>query len=133
MSKFLTELDVRCIDDGRWVLDAPLVYRSDVLIVDENLGMITVPTGFQTDFASVPRVPVFFTLFGDRAHREAVLHDYLYRIDAVPRAERSQADNVFLEAMAERGKGFMVRYSMYWGVRLGGWTAYHKKKVGDSL
>jgi len=128
MARFLTELDARLKDDDRvWVLVSPLVYESDIL------GRIDVPAGFETDFASVPRVPVFYTLFGDRAHREAVLHDYLYRLDSIPVAERSQADGVFLEAMAERGKGFFVRYAMYWGVRVGGWTAYHKKKAGDPL
>jgi hypothetical protein len=127
MPKFLTDLDVRCINDGCWLVDTPLRYESEIL------GLIEVPAGFQTDFASVPRVPIFFELFGDRAHREAVLHDYLYRIDSVPVAERGQADDVFLEAMGERGKGFFTRYAMYWGVRLGGWTAYHKKKVADPL
>ena len=127
MAKFLTELDVICINDGCWRLDAPLEYQSDIV------GLIHVPLNFETDFASVPRVPIFFTLFGDRAHREAVLHDYLYRIDSRPVVERGQADEVFLEAMKERGKGFMVRYAMYWGVVLGGWTAYHKKNVADKL
>lgn len=128
MSRFLTELDVRCINDGVWCLDSPLVYESDVL-----KATVTVPAGFETDFASVPRVPIAYMLFGDRAHREAVLHDYLYRTDSVPVVERSQADDTFFEAMAERGKGCFVRYSMWWGVRLGGWTAYHKKQVGDKL
>jgi hypothetical protein len=127
MSKFITDLDVKCINDGAWELDSTLCYQSDLL------GLIKVPLGFQTDFASVPRVPVFFTLFGDRAHREAVLHDYLYRTDSIPVAERSQADEVFYEAMTERGKGWFVRHAMWLGVRAGGWTAYHKKKVGDSL
>jgi len=129
MSKFFTELDVVCINDGCWKLDSPLIYESDV----EGVGKIEVPKGFETDFASVPRVPVFFTLFGDRAHREAVLHDYGYRCDSIPVMERSTVDDLFLEAMKERGKGFFVRYAMYWGVRLGGWTAYHKKKVLDKL
>ena len=40
---------------------------------------ITVPTGFFTDFASVPRMPFVFLLFGDVAHEAAVIHDYLYR------------------------------------------------------
>jgi hypothetical protein len=127
MSKFLTELDARCIDDGAWLLVSNLRYDSDVA------GMIDVPAGFQTDFASVPRLPIFFTLFGDRAHREAVLHDYGYRVDSVPPMSRSMVDDLFLEAMKERGKGFFVRYAMYWGVRAGGWTAYHKKKVADPL
>ena len=135
MAKFLTELEgsLRSDSDKIWVVHSPLIYRSDILIVDENLGMITVPVGFETDFASVPRVPFVYEFFGDRAHREAVIHDYLYRIDSVPQATYSQANNVFFEAMKLRGKGFVVRYGMYWGVVLGGWTAYHKKKVEDRL
>ena len=127
MAKFLTELDVKCIDDKSWILSTAFEYRSDII------GLVKVPIGFQTDFASVPRIPIFYILFGDRAHREAVLHDYLYRIDSSPVVERAQADDVFFEAMKERGKGFMVRYAMYWGVRLGGWTAYHKKTVKEIL
>ena len=76
MSKFLTELDVRLIDGDRiWMLSGPLVYQSDIL------GKIEIPAGFQTDFASVPRIPFVFESFGDRAHRESVVHDYLYCID----------------------------------------------------
>ena len=127
MPKFLTELDVTCIDDGIWRLDDPLVFESDIL------DKIIVPAGFQTDFASVPRVPIAYMFFGDRAHREAVLHDYLYCIDAIPAATYSQANEVFLEAMKERGKNFLVRYSMYWGVVIGGWGAYHKRYVRDKL
>jgi hypothetical protein len=127
MAKFLTELYVKCISDGVWSLDTPLCYESDIV------GIIEVPAGFQTDFASVPRVPFIYEAFGDRAHREAVLHDYLYRTDSVPLATYSQANNVFFEAMRERGKGYIVSYGMYWGVVLGGWTAFHKKKVEDKL
>jgi len=123
VAKFLTELEVTCIDDGSWKLVSHLAYESDLV------GTIIVPAGFETDFASVPRVPIFYVLFGDRAHRESVLHDYLYRVDAKPEVSRSNADEVFLEAMKERGKGFFVRRAMYWGVRLGGWTAWHKRKV----
>ncbi len=128
MSEFLSELDVRLLDaDKIWILDSPLIYQSDIM------GMITVPVGFQSDFASVPRIPLFYTLFGDRAHRESVVHDYLYRLNAVPSATRSQADDVFLEAMKCRGKGWFVRYAMYAGVCLGGLASYHKRMVGDKL
>ena len=128
MAKFLTELNARLKDDDRiWIIDSRLVYESDLV------GIIIVPEGFETDFASVPRIPVFYILFGDRAHRESVIHDYLYRSDSFPSVSRGQADNVFLEAMKCRGKRFFVRYAMYWGVRAGGWTAYHKRNVGDRL
>ena len=128
MSKFLTELDVRLKDDdGIWILDSPLVYESGIL------GTIEVPAEFETDFASVPRVPIAYTLFGDRAHRESVIHDYLYRTDSVPLATYDQANDVFLEAMECRGKGWFVRKMMYWGVCVGGFTSYHKRFVGDKL
>ena len=125
MAEFLTDLDARLKDDDKiWVIDFPLIYIPDIL------GKIIVPLGFETDFSSVPRIPIVYMLFGDRAHRESVVHDFLYRKDALPAATREQADDVFLEAMKCRGKGFFVRYAMYWGVRSGGWTAYHKRKIG---
>lgn len=128
MPKFLTELEAKLKDNDQiWVITAPLIYESDIV------GRIEVPAGFETDFASVPRVPFIYEMFGDRAHREAVLHDYLYRIDAVPQASYAQANNVFFEAMKLRGKKFVVRYGMYWGVVLGGWTAFHKRYVKDNL
>ena len=111
----------------RWRLDNSLRYESDIV------DLIEVPAMFKTAFASVPRVPFFFMLFGDRAQRESVIHDWFYRIDAIPTAERPQVDDFFLEAMKERGKGIFVRYAMYWGVRVGGWTAYQKKRVSDPL
>jgi len=128
MSKFLTDLDARLKDDDAvWVLDSPLIYESDLL------GLVEVPAGFETDFASVPRVPVAYWFFGDRAHRESVIHDYLYRIDSVPQATLSQANDVFFEAMACRGKSCFVRWPMFLGVCLGGWASYHKRKVSDVL
>jgi hypothetical protein len=129
MSKFLSELDAHLLnDDSIWMLDKDLVYQSDLLN-----AIITVRAGFQTDFASVPRVPIAYMFFGDKAHRESVLHDYLYRIDSVPIVTESQANSVFLEAMTLRGKPWWVRKCMYWGVCLGGFSAFHKLKVGDSL
>jgi hypothetical protein len=128
MGKFLTELDAKLIkDDKIWKLDSPLVYESDLL------GLITVPEGFETDLASVPRVPFIYMMWGGKAHREGVIHDYLYRIDSKPLASFSQANGVFYEAMQTREKPVYVRYPMWWGVCIGGGSSYHKKFVGDSL
>ena len=128
MAKFLTELDARLIKNDRvWKLHSPLVYESDLL------GLITVPVGFETDLASVPRVPFIYMMWGGKAHREGVIHDYLFRSDSVPPSSYSQANGVFFEAMAVREKPVYVRYPMWWGVVIGGWTAYHKKKVSDPL
>jgi len=109
------------------ILDFPLIYESDIL------GLINVPIGFETDFASVPRIPFIYAMWGGKAHREAVLHDYLYRKDSKPIATYRQANGVFYEAMEVRNKRKLIRYPMYWGVVLGGWTSYHKKSVEDKL
>lgn len=121
-SEFLTCLDCRLLEnESFWILNQPLFYESAHLN-----AVIRVPTGFKTDFASVPRIPFIFSFFGDRAHHEAVIHDYLYRIDSVPVASRKDADRVFLEAMTVRGKPKRIRWPMYLGVRMGGFNAYHK-------
>ena len=110
--------------NGRAVyrLLAPLVYR-------RREWNITVPAGFETDLASVPRLPIVYLEWGDRAHREAVLHDYLYCIGAVPDIPRSQCDEVFREAMISQGNPWWIYQPMYLGVRLGGWTGYKKVAV----
>jgi len=119
---------LRDITDNIWEIREPLVYDSDLLG-----GRINVPVGFQTDLASVPKLPVIYEAWGNRAHYEAVIHDYLYRSDSVPSASFGLANAVFMEAMAVRGKPWYVRYPMYWGVCLGGKPSYHKRSVADAL
>jgi hypothetical protein len=96
-SQFLTPLEVRELEDtsadgrGTWQLLAPLVYQS------EMAGRtFTVPAGFVTDYASVPRVPLVFLLFGDCGHPAAVLHDHRYSMHDVT---RETADLLFHEAL----------------------------------
>jgi hypothetical protein len=128
MSSFKTKLKVRLKDDDKtWVLLSVLVYDSDLI------GEIVIYENFETDFASVPRIPIFYRLYGDRAHRESIVHDYLYRIDSLPVVSFKIANRVFLEAMKCRRKSRFIRWGMYAGVCLGGWASYHKKKVGDVL
>lgn len=125
MSKFLTTLAGEWLDDDvRFKLTQPLRYQSDILLKEVPLikdGILEIGKGFVTDFASVPRVPVAYYLFGDRAHHESVPHDYLYQTHLV---SKSIADRVFLEAMKVRGKPVQIRLPMYWGVVLGGGSSY---------
>ena len=123
MSAFRTVLVVQDVTDRFKMLFEPLVYDSDLV------GQIVVPTGFQTDFASVPRLPLVYRAWGDRAHREAVIHDYLYRTDSIPAVSREIANQVFLEAMKSRGVPVWIRYPMYHGVCLGGGWLYHTRGV----
>lgn len=121
-SQFLTELETRQMDDKTCLLISPLVYQSELLN-----KTVTIPTGFKTDFASVPRVPIAYWFYGNRAHRESVLHDYLYFLGDT---SRGAADKVFLEAMKARNKNILVRWPIFLGVRIGGWVAWksHRKR-----
>ena len=114
--------------DEIYILNEPLIYRSDYL-----KRFIVVPAEFNTDLASVPRVPFIFLLWGGRAHREAIIHDLLFRIDSVPNVSFFAANWVFLEAMKSRGKPYYIRHPMYAGVCIGAYPHYHKKGVADKL
>ena len=100
---FLSDLVVKKVGGEQWELVQPLVYASAYLD-----RVITVPAGFIHDFASVPRLPVIYSLFGNEGHRAAVVHDWLYQTKQHPDAEavgtsvtltRKQADDVFKEAL----------------------------------
>jgi len=135
MSQFLTELEIKCCpeDENFWELEAPLLYKSDLLTdpasSSSTSGLITVPKGFITDLASTRHIPFVSMIWGSTAHREAVVHDYLYCLDSVPLVSFGQANAVFKEAMEVWEKGFFTRYPMWLGVWIGGWFHFHKKSV----
>lgn len=92
---------------------------------------ITVPAGFETDFASIPfGVRNLFPPLGLWA-RPAILHDYLYATGGkgpgVSRWEpytRKEADDIFREAMKVVGVPAWRRAIMYRAVRLGGGSGW---------
>lgn len=117
MSRFHTDLLVKIhrSDGQKRELLSPLIYHTDVLW-DMPGGLITVPAGFRTDFASVPRAPLAWLAAGGCADYAAVVHDYLLEQGY----KRARADAVFLEAMEDTGvvgwrrtlmHGFVVGYS----------------------
>jgi hypothetical protein len=111
------KLDLATPEAGAWVLTRPLVYESDVLD-----AVLTVPQGFRTDFASVPRLPFIYLLYGgDFCDEAATVHDYLYSASGVPRAT---ADAVFREALKAQGVAAWRRWPMWFGVRLFGGPHY---------
>lgn len=141
-SGFTTDLDVqlKCGSDKIWIVKSPLKYWSKLLnrllVVPHWFESEAAPTEnllFETDFASVPRLPIAYDLYGDRAHREGVLHDAMYRIDFPGNITFMQANRVFLEAMKSTGKPFYVRWPMFMAVCVGGYPSYHKKKMSDQI
>lgn len=120
MSAFLSKCDLEIADstdDGQWILTSPLVYQSDVA-----KQIFTVPKGFKTDLASVPRIPIVYLLCGDTSDEAAVVHDYLYTTKCVP---RDVADRVLREASAVTGVPAWRRWMMWAGVRIGGASHYN--------
>ena len=113
--KFVTDLEVELVNDKKnsWRLTAPLQYQSHIMD-----AVITVPKGFKTDFASVPRVGILYALFGNTARKAATVHDYLY---SDPHVGQHDADEVFLEAMKASDIPVWQRYPMHWAVSIFGW------------
>jgi len=110
------------------ILHEPLLYWSELLQM-----MIEMPVGFHTDFCTVPRIPIAYQLWGNRNHREGVLHDFLDRKDALPNLSCSLVNVIFREAMASRGVPWYIKEPMYYGVALCNWRFYHKRYVMDEL
>ena len=94
-----------------WVLTESCIYQSDLW-----KPKITVPTGFVTDLASIPRI--FRLLFPKNGHHRAaaIIHDYLCRLKLD--FSRVLADKIFLEAMKLQGVPKLRRWLMYSAVRL---------------
>jgi hypothetical protein len=124
MSRFTSILQVSPLADGRtWVLRSEFGY--DVGAEGSN-DQITIPVGFQTDFASIPR-PFWAVLpkWGTYGNA-AVIHDWLYWKQDRSRAD---ADAVLLEGMVVFGVSSFVRYTIYTAVRLFGWLAWYRNQA----
>ena len=109
-------VDVRQVDDQDWEILRALPYHA----TSEDFE---VPVHERTDFASVPRVFVWFIPRYGRYTKAAILHDYLCGT-AVPagRVSRIEADGIFRQAMRELGVPFLRRWIMWAAVRLGALT-----------
>jgi len=104
---FIGDVVVRVVDAVRWQLDEPLTYRG-------NTDTFTVPAGFVTDFASVPRVVTWLLPRYGAYTKAAILHDFLWRQDDVT---KNDADGLFRRAMRELGVSIPRRWMMWAAVR----------------
>ncbi len=124
----------------KWILDRVLSYKNEDIDSEslENIGVkvsssrISVPKGFVTDLASVPRVVWNIVAPWDIA-RAAIIHDLLYKKIRLYRAgggndnqlikkAKDASDIVFLMAMKDANpsvSSWKFR-SAYWSVRLFG-------------
>lgn len=121
-AKFITTLVAEFPERGRRrTLYCDLVYFSPLLGYT-----VTIPAGFPTDFASVPRLPFAFLLAGDTGHYAAVVHDWIYSGRFAACRSRRLADDVLVEALAATGVPVWRRGLMWWAVRIFGWRAWRR-------
>lgn len=103
------------------VLDDDLCMLTDDFILKYWDYTFIIPKGFITDFASVPRVPIAYRLFANRAKKSAIFHDFAYSTHL---ASREECDKAFLDAMRAEKLPEWICKAMYYGVRLGGASHY---------
>ena len=107
---------------------------SELSYTTDRGAIHTVPIGFRTDGASIPKI--FWSFVGSPFtglyRRAALIHDYLYFSQTTTRLH---ADKVFLEGMKSLKVSWWKRKVMYYAVR--GFASRiwkrHARKIKDSL
>ena len=104
---------VEQVSDDNWLLREGFDYTG-------KFETFHVPVGQGTDFASVPRVFVWFLPRYGRYTKAAILHDFLWRERASKGTlDYVDADGTFRRAMRQLGVPFLRRWIMWSAVRWG--------------
>lgn len=110
MSSFTDPLTVTKIGARTWRVERSFTYY---IGKDDSNDFVIVPKGFETDFASIPRL-FWRILPPDDVYTQAcVLHDFMCEHDL-----KSRADKIFYESMGILGVPEWKRSVMFFGVRL---------------
>lgn len=116
MSAFTTFTSIQPLTKSKkWITTAPLIYR---VWSEDSTDIITVPTGYEFDGASVPMI---FGWFLQRVEPDTIaaacLHDYLYTDGR--RYTLAKTDYIFYESLCcttNRFKAFIMRlWVRMWG------------------
>ena len=128
--QFFGPLDTRAVPPGRNILLAPLNYWTDLA----GGVYLRVNKGFDTDFASIPRLLRWLISINGKHRKAAVLHDKLYSLAGSTGLPRDVCDAIFNEAMKVLGVSRWNRSMMYAVVRSGGWIAWraHSKRLDSA-
>jgi hypothetical protein len=127
MGSWIGSIELTPIDSGtgrNWRVDEVFSY------VAQDKSMVTVPIGFVTDLASIPRF--LWSLWPPEGlyTDAAVVHDCCY---AQQFFTRLRCDQILLEAMEDLGVSWWTRHVIYIGVRIGGWMAWKKHEEENFL
>lgn len=130
--EFDSYLDTREIADGAWEL---LQDFTVFIHTEDKTYEVIIRKGFITDYASVPRLPFAYLLYGGIGNYAAVLHDGLYSKSSLVSIcdfdtqlpyeyDRAFADDAFQAGLEERGISSWKSLPMYWAVRFKGGDYY---------
>ncbi|OOL39357.1 DUF1353 domain-containing protein [Pseudomonas sp. FSL W5-0299] len=120
MSRFVTTLKTEQVGRRQHTLLA------DLVLADENAGVIVVPAGITTNFASLDMLHnvflfVLFALVSGYGNYAATVHDWLYTTGDISRKE---ADAVLYRALRAEGVARWRAWLFWIGVRVGGRKHY---------
>lgn len=109
-------------DEDLWIL-------GEEMVVEVSDGeVVTVPVGFVTDGASVPKPVQVLTRwkpFEGPQRWAGIAHDWLYHVTGYG---KRRADDVFRAILEAEGASWFRRTAMYWAVRLFGHKAYNRNQ-----
>lgn len=124
MSRFSSVLLVSPLADGKtWVLMREFGYDVGM---EGSADQIDVPVGFETDFASIPRLFWIVLPKWGKYGNAAVIHDWLYWHQ---QRSRQASDAILLEAMGVLGVSAIVQFAIYRAVRLFGGLAWLRNQA----
>jgi len=137
MSSFTSLLIVSPLPSGKkWQIQEEFTYY---IGSEDGKFRITIPAGFITDFASIPRPLRIFLPEWAKYNKSSPIHDWLYQNKMIEteawslpigKPARACADQVFYEAMLvdfrDHKSGKLVALIEYWAVRIFGRFAWHE-------
>lgn len=120
---FLTDTKLKILRgqfrNGRQLYEVidDIVYRSAILG-----GDLTIPRGYVTDLASVPKAPLMWWMAGGTGNEAAVVHDWLYTAHTFngKKISRATADAVLREAITASEDKQAPGWLMWLAVRIAG-------------
>ena len=110
--------------EKRWCCRKPVLVKTTELVwYRDAVTYIEIPVGFKSDLASVPRVLWSAVASPWDLALPALFHDLLYAQQVV---KRRVADQTLLSMMEDSNIPWAVRWTVYLGVRVGGWVAWRQ-------
>lgn len=134
MTRFFTPLRYENIDGTMIKLVEDFEFHTSIKEV------IRVPTGFECDAQSMPRLLWAIDTPQGQGGKAGVVHDYLYWMNGRPlpsglRFNRKRADGIYREALIVAGLNRFASAVRYYALRAFGWAAWntHARRIQKEM